>query len=310
MPKKLCKYRSFGVRALRSITEAEVHYAKPRTFNDPLDCDPTFDVDVSRATLEKLLYRMLLRRFDKAEAVQKVNYLRYMSTEYGDYETNNEVETYFVRMLARDIKAELDNEFAERGVLSLSATWSSALMWSHYADEHRGICVEYDTTDQEHSNLGPVNYRAPRAVKASDLVRWKARDDLAAKERVVQTYFYAKSSEWKYEKEWRDVRDDNGVRELPFRISAIHFGLRCDIAVISSFVRLLHDQLQVKLYAVYPKEETFQLKRRLIDRDEIDATAISEPGWLMFKDVVWGEEFDDLPDAGGEGLPDVPKTAA
>ena len=310
MPNKLYKYRAFGVRALRSLTEAEVHYAQPRSFNDPLDCDPTFDVDVGRATLEKLLYRMLQRRFDKAKAAEKVNYLRYLSTEYGDYETDKGVEAYLVRMLARDIKAELDDEFSRRGVLSLSATWSSALMWSHYADEHRGICVEYNTTDQEHPNLGPVSYRAPRAVKASDLVRWKGRDDQAAKARVIQTYFYAKSAEWKYEKEWRDVRDDNGVRELPFRISAIYFGLRCDIAVISSMVRLLNDKPQVKLYSIYPREETFQLRRRLIDRDEIDATAISEPGWLMFKDVVWDEEFDDLPESGTEVLPDVPKTTS
>lgn len=310
MPSKLYKYRAFGVRALRSLTEAEVHYSRPRTFNDPLDCDPTFDVDVGRATLEKLLYRMLLRRLEKKQAADRVGYLRYMSTEYGDFETDKAVEAYLVRMLARDIKDELDDEFSQHGVLSLSATWSSALMWSHYADEHRGICVEYDTTDQEHPNLGPVSYRAPRAVKASDLARWKGSDDAAAKDRVLQTYFYAKSSEWKYEKEWRDVRDGNGVKELPFRITAIHFGLRCDHAVISSMVRLLNDQSQIKLYTIRPKEETFKLRRsRLGSEDiaEINATAISEPGWLMFKDVFWEEELENLPETSGEALPEVPE---
>jgi hypothetical protein len=147
MPNKLYKYRAFGVRALHSLAEAKVLYAQPRSVNDPLDCHPTFDVDVGRTTIEKLLYRMLQRRFDKAKAAEKVNYLRYLSTEYGDYETDMGVEAYLVRMLARDIKAELDDEFARRGVLSLAATWSSVLMWSHYADEHRDICVEYNTGD-------------------------------------------------------------------------------------------------------------------------------------------------------------------
>ncbi|MDB5440343.1 MAG: hypothetical protein JWM33_2770 [Caulobacteraceae bacterium] len=307
MPKKLYKYRPFDVRALRSLTEAEVHYAQPRTFNDPLDCDPTFDVDVGRVTLEKLYYRMLLRRMEKAKAAEKVGYLRYMSTEHGDYQTDKDVEGYLVQMLAREIKDELDDEFAQRGVLSLSATWASVLMWSHYADEHRGICVEYDTTDQEHPTLGPVNYRAARAVKASDLVGWKGRGDETAKKRVILTYFYAKSAEWKYEKEWRDVRDENGVRERPFRITAIHFGLRCDVAVITSMVRLLHDQPQIKLYGIRPKEETFKLRRSLIDRGEIDAVAISEPGWFIFKDVVWDDNIDELPEAGDEVLPNVPE---
>src|ERR1700750_975884 len=100
MSNKLYKYRAFGVRALRSVTSAEVHYSRPRTFNDPLDCDPTFDVDVGRTTLEKLLYRMLLRRLEKKQAADRVGYLRYMSTEYGDFETDKDVEAYLVRMLA------------------------------------------------------------------------------------------------------------------------------------------------------------------------------------------------------------------
>ncbi len=309
MPIKLYKYRTFGVRALRSLTGAEVHYSRPLTFNDPLDCDPTIDVDIGRATLEKLLYRMLLRRLEKKQAAERVNYLRYMSTEYGNFESDKDVEAYLVRMLASDIKSELDDEFSQHGVLSLSATWSSALMWSHYADEHRGICIEYDTTDQDHPNLRPVSYHATRAVKASDLARWKGADDAAAKDRVLQTYFYSKSSEWKYEKEWRDVRKDNGITELPFKINAIHFGLRCDHAVISSIVRLLNDQPQIKLYTIRPKDDTFKLRRsRLSAEDiaEIDATAISEPSWLTFKDVFWEEELEALPETDSETLPEVP----
>jgi len=292
MTKKLYKYCSFCVKTLRNLTAAEVFYARPKTFNDPLDCDPTIDVDVSRENLETLYYRLLLRHKNKSESAGKVSYLRFMSGEYGDFRTDKGAEGYLVRMLAGRIKNELDDEFDQSGVLSLSATWSSGLMWSHYADEHRGLCIEYDTTDQDHPRLAPVNYRAPRAVKTSDLIRWKVSDDEAAKTRVIQTYFYAKSSEWRYEKEWRDVSDDNGVKELPFRITAIHFGLRCDMAVITSLVRLLTDQPQIKLWTIRPKEETFKLRRALIDRDEIYACGIQEPSFLTFRNIIWDE--DDL----------------
>lgn len=101
-------------------------------------------------------------------------------------------------------------------------------MWSHYADEHRGICIEYDTRDQNHPRLDQINYKAPRAVKTSDLWRWKARNDDKAKKRVIDTYFYSKSSEWRYEKEWRDVSEKSGVKGVPFRITALLFGLRWD----------------------------------------------------------------------------------
>jgi len=312
MPDKLYKYRRFDVRTLRSLTEAEIHYAQPRTFNDPMDCDPTIEVDVSRETLEKLYYRLLLRHETKDEASKAVGYLRYMSTEYGDFRTDRDVEAYLIRMLAGRIKDELDDEFGKTGVLSLSATWSSALMWSHYADEHRGICIEYDTRDQGHPRLAAVHYRAPRAIKTSDLVRWKVRDDEAAKGRVLETYFYAKSGEWRYEKEWRDLRDASGVTEVPFRTTAIHFGLRCDPAVTTSVVRLLSDQPQIKLWGIRPKQDTFMLRRSLIDRDEINANGIQEPSFLVFKDIFWDDDDGDgLPDEdfGGQGLAAVPGEA-
>jgi ferredoxin-fold anticodon binding domain-containing protein len=295
MPDKLYKFRAFGVNSLRSLTEAEVFYPEPSAFNDPLDCDPSIEMDIDRAYLERLLYRMLLQRISDEKAREKVGYLRYMSSEYGDYKTDRDVEDYLKRMVTSDIKRELDLEMANKGVLSLSATWQSGLMWSHYADEHRGICIEYNTRDQEHPRLAKVDYQGQRAIKASDLYRWKVREDAAAEELVFRTYFYTKSSEWRYEREWRDVSEDNGVHSVPFRMTAILFGQRCDPSVITSIVKLLNDHPEVKIWQVLPKDESFKLRRQLVDRDEIDAFAVREPAFLAFKDIVGGdEELEEL----------------
>ncbi|MNT64729.1 hypothetical protein D3C72_2026530 [compost metagenome] len=78
-------------------------------------------------------------------------------------------------------------------------------------------------------------------------------------------------------------------------------------------VRLLNDQSQIRLYTISPKEETFKLRRsRLGSEDiaEINSTAISEPGWLTFKDVFWEEQLENLPETGGEALPEVPDPAS
>lgn len=293
-PTKLYKYRPFHVNTLRAITEAEVYFAPPSTFNDPLDCDPTLDVDIGRVYLERLAYRMFLSRMDKEKAAQQINTMRYYSTELGDFNTDPEAESYLNRMLATEIKNEMDRELAECGVLSLSATWDSGLMWSHYADEHRGICIEYDTRDQPHDRLKKVNYKAPRAIKASDLWRWKAKEDLEAKRRVIETYFYTKSHEWRYEREWRDVRDSSGAIDVPFRITAILFGLRSDPSIITSIVKLLNDHPKIKLWQMLPKDRTFGLRRRQVDRDEIDALGVREPSFLMFKDLVWDDDMENL----------------
>lgn len=308
MPDNLYKYRSFGVNALRAITEAEAFYAKPSTFNDPLDCDPTIDMDIDRVHLERLLHRMLLKHKSDEEARNDIGYFRYMSSEYGDYKTEPDVENYLMRMLANDIKRKLDSELGNEGVFSLSNSWKKGLMWSHYADEHRGICIEYDTRDQEHPRLAKVDYKGPRAIKASDLYRWKVRDDIGAKERVTRTYFYTKSGEWRYEREWRDVKERSGVTDVPFRITAILFGLRCNSTVIKSVVKLLSDYPAIKIWQVLPKDDGFGLRRYQVDRDEIEVLAIREPGFLMFKDIVSDdgglEELEDLGPA--EEIPKQP----
>jgi len=177
-------------------------------------------------------------------------------------------------------------------------------MWSHYADEHRGVCIEYDTRDRQCPNLQSVSYQAPRAVKVSDLWGWKILDDPAAKERVMQTYFYSKSSEWKYEREWRDVRGASGATFLPFRMTAIHFGLRCDSAVITSVVKLLNDHSRIKLWQMRPKEESFKLRRSLVDRGEIEAIGLREPPFLMFKDIVW-PDIDEMVEENDDNFDDV-----
>jgi hypothetical protein len=293
IPKKLYKYRPFDVRVLRAITEAEIYYARPKQFNDPLDCDPSIEVDSSRRRLEALVYQIIAKQ-NITKAQVAIDQYRYLATEDdGDWRIqDSDAENYLKRQLAGRLKSELDQEFGDLGVLSLSEVWASALMWSHYGDEHRGLCIEYDTTDQLHPNLKQVSYKAPRAVKTSDMLRWKLKNDYAAKNRIRDTYFYAKSPEWKYEKEWRVVYAHQGVIELPFRVSAIIFGLRCDPAVIMTVGKLLSHRRDIKLWQIESRDDTFALKRRLLDRDELESRDIREPGFLAFNDIIL-EDYDE-----------------
>ena len=162
-------------------------------------------------------------------------------------------------------------------------------MWSHYADYHRGVCIDFDTTDFEHPNLRQVNYRAARRIRASDLLKWKRDGSAEAERQIFNTYFLAKASPWRYEKEWRDIDATNGPREANFRVTAIHFGLQCDHAVIQSMVKLLDRDLEVALYDMFPLEDSFRLKRRPVDRDEIGSYGLRTPAAIEFKNVFVDE---------------------
>ena len=192
LPGKLYKYCPFSTQSLRLLTAAEAYYADPRRFNDPLDCNQTIKIDVDVRSLEHIFYKCLRRTKEHDKATAAISELRYLSTEDFD-DINDPARTkYLERLLARRIEELLEDELGGKGVLSLSAVWDSPLMWSHYADQHRGLCIEYDTTEISHPNIGAVNYEASRGIKASDLVRWKLEGCQDAQKRVHLRIFLAK----------------------------------------------------------------------------------------------------------------------
>lgn len=198
-----------------------------------------------------------------------------------------------MRMLVSNVKDLLYGEIGKRGVLSLAERWDCPLMWSHYADEHRGLCIEYDTTENACPNIKAVDYRRPRSIKVSDLVEWKVNGSANAAKAIYDTFFFAKAPQWRYEREWPDINTSGRASSAPFRISAIYFGLRCDAAVQTSIVKLhTNAERPIKFYGIYPLDGSFRLKRGLVDTHEIEACGLRSSALLDFKDV-----FIDQPDA-------------
>lgn len=98
---------------------------------------------------------------------------------------------------------------AKFGLLCFSERWENPLLWSHYADRHRGLCLAFDVPDAE---LRSVKY-LDRRWTLSDLVPEKSRPG---------PLFCMKFSDWKYEEECRriitlaDARKDGDHFFWPF----------------------------------------------------------------------------------------------
>lgn len=294
MPLRLYKYRAFNVNSLRLLSEAEVYYADPKSFNDPLDCNPTLHIDTDRDALEKLAFSMLKSTRGIVKAHERLNHHRYMSTEYGgNYKTDPETERYYMQMLASEVKGLLVDDFGSRGVFSLAKKWDCPLMWSHYADEHRGICIEYDAADAEFFKISAVDYERPRSIKISELISWKLNACDKAESEIFNTFFLAKAPQWKYEEEWRDVAVSNGVHFAPARITGIYFGLRCDAAVITTVVKLFsNSETPISFHNIYPHEDSFGLMHRDVDTHEIEANGLRSSTLFEFRDVLIGKTED------------------
>ena len=80
-------------------------------------------------------------------------------------------------------------------------------MWSHYANAHRGVCIEYDVAalppdDPRRYALCPVLY-SEGLFDASEYLRWAREGDFNNMWFTLACLH--KSPEWSYEKEWRLV---------------------------------------------------------------------------------------------------------
>lgn len=132
------------------------------------------------------------------------------------------------------------NDLAQRiSLCSFTINNSNNLMWSHYTNNHRGICVEYDklfakylisNTDFICSNL--VNYsESPPTINT-------AKD----RENIISKALFNKQIEWKYEQEHRIVIwSNNNVDYIKFPrnfIKAVYVGAKANNQLISKVLDL------------------------------------------------------------------------
>jgi Protein of unknown function (DUF2971) len=102
------------------------------------------------------------------------------------------------KSLRRQFEAKKSKFASKHGLLCFSKVWSNALMWSHYADRHRGICLGFDVPK---NGLIHVEYNAHRMIDGSGMLR----ADLPIDDRMIRTCLGTKYASWSYEQEVRRI---------------------------------------------------------------------------------------------------------
>lgn len=101
----------------------------------------------------------------------------------------------------------------------------SRLMWSHYADGHKGFCIEYDFEQLKKSCLPfPIIYSQSRPQ-----IPWKAVIDRSMETMTAATTdlifgLLTKDKDWEYENEWRILIPADNPHELKVPITAVYLG--------------------------------------------------------------------------------------
>jgi hypothetical protein len=104
-----------------------------------------------------------------------------------------------------------------RRICSFTKTFESPLLWTHYANSFRGICIEIETEESIPYKMVEVNY-SPFKLFLKNYEGANYSD-------FVDIILSAKNEAWEYESEIRFLTNETFI-DKGFSIESIYLGLR------------------------------------------------------------------------------------
>ncbi|HHQ4552753.1 TPA: DUF2971 domain-containing protein [Aeromonas veronii] len=219
------KFKPINMWLLDSIINSSIYAAKPESLNDPFDCQIDFEFELEKATSNKM---------NHANAILQA---------------------------ALNNPAFIDNwrnVLSSCGVVSFTQDYGShkaienILMWTHYADDHKGVCLEYSIDDKyiEQNWMGDdaknklvicrhVQYKNELSLNCLNKA-FKYGEEFVSD--LVVDYLTTKTTPWRYENEGRLIFKGSGVVALPRQsLTAVRFGLKSLDDHVRLIKRILSD---------------------------------------------------------------------
>jgi len=197
---RLYHYEKFKPEWLATtLREQKIHCSNPSNLNDPWDCRPWFDHRPMVEDPSKL--EAMLDHFRNTAGSELANHPK--RTKLEDLIRNSPRE---LRSFLAGFSESVQREICKRRIYCLTPDPCSTLMWSHYAENHRGICLEFHLGNPLFLNALQVIYRSVYPV-------WVPQEMQAIADEAVLT----KSKDWEYEREFRLVGSPNFVEGHPLK---------------------------------------------------------------------------------------------
>ncbi|WP_313184057.1 DUF2971 domain-containing protein [Lacrimispora sp.] len=200
VPKKLYRYRTFNNFWKNNLFDGEIYLSKPSQFNDPFDGVPNIKINKFWDICGRKIF--------------------YDNTGI-DIELNMESAEDIFDIIQLEVKQFTQEKMR---VACFCEQWNSLLMWAHYADSHKGFCIEYDTTmipDHTKRFFLPVIYQKQF---------YDSTYDFEGNQYNSFNFLFHKAQEWEYEKEWRIAVYEKQIRaniNLKDSITSVTLGINC-----------------------------------------------------------------------------------
>ncbi len=230
---KLYRYSSITEHTKDNLKNNQIYFRSPHFFNDPYE---------------------FIFKFEIADEI----YIDFLKIVYGD-----QFKVFLEKGMSKleVLKHTRDHYFGQMykllGAVCFSENENNDIMWAHYGDNHRGICIEYDTTIPPLDlceKIIYVNHVFPLSISdASDI-----EGQLAIK---IGEAFLRKHILWNYEKEWRILSGADTLVHYPSEaIKSITFGFFCDKQNKQKIIELT-SHLDIKYYGIVRSKDHYLTKK-------------------------------------------------
>ena len=237
------KYQKIDEWFYKNLTNMEIFCNLPENFNDPFDC--SIDImNKSTGSILKKRNRDFIGLTKDAIIIDKV------------------------------IKKAM-NEIKKKSYVScFTTTNNDELMWAHYSNSHKGVCIEYELNEKE---IEKVSYSEEYPVFSERWINGVLNINIGNREifneefhlnyfqEFKEKFYLVKSKAWEYEEEWRIIQAKSIKKIDKSQIKSIYFGLNTSEEDIKIVIKLLDDlEIKIPIYKMEKVNEKFLFEPKLI----------------------------------------------
>ena len=203
------------------LANRTLRWSTASVLNDPFDMQFDMSVSIDPDQLRTAALSKMWQLYASGQPISARNpagvvmellrrSLPKLTRDEFDREFGPSVTKGYDRLRARlpETHAEAAPHLAQIKILSLTTAPHNNLMWTHYADGHRGVVMRFKSIpalDSPYGMAKPMNYvtDVPPLFSQEELVDISAGIATIDVRSIVDRIIYTKSADYKYEQEWR-----------------------------------------------------------------------------------------------------------
>ncbi len=200
---------------------------------------------------------------------QYISNLRQMIIEVDQFALFKQIANQAIEENANNTVNRIIDELrfkmaSDHGISCFSEVYDDMLMWSYYADGHKGYCLEFDTSEDPFFNAKRVNYvdKIP-PFNAADLLEEKGESA-----DVINIFLATKFKGWSHEREWRIIhKEASKLYTYKSRsLTGIFLGTNIDSTTLEILLIILKAQNPyVKFYKMEKLPQKFAVEAKPVN---------------------------------------------